>query len=512
MLSNAVGSERVSQIVGYLLKGGNFNTDTPNLPMRIAVLGEANNANQSNFTPNQAKEITSAQQAGQLYGYGSPIHRMMSILRPASGGLVGGIPTDVFAQAEASGATARILTLTVTGTATAAATHRLRIAGRTSLNGVPYEVNIAAGDTKEVIAAKIADAVNSVLGAPVTATHEDSPPSDEVVFTTKWKGLTAQDVDIEVETGDTNINVTYSVMQTQAATGTPSVSSALEAFGNTWYTIVINPYSLAATNVLDALEAYNGVPDPETPTGRYTGIIMRPFIALTGSTDEDPSSVTHARRNNVTIAICPAPNSKGLPMEAAANMCALFARVSQDTPHLDVSDKFYPDMPIPADGDIGAMASYDERDAIVKKGCSTVDLNAGRYQVKDFVTTYHKEGEEPPQYRYCRNLMIDFNVRYRYYLLELLCVVGHVIVNDNDTTTASNVVKPKTWKSVLVGLFEDLERDALIVNSDFSVENTHVEISNTNPDRLETFFRYMRSGFARISSTTAEAGFNYGGN
>jgi hypothetical protein len=37
-----------------------------------------------------------------------------------------------------------------------------------------------------------------------------------------------------------------------------------------------------------------------------------------------------------------------------------------------------------------------------------------------------------------------------------------------------------------------------------------VGISATNPDRIETFFRYKRSGFVRIASTTAEAGFNFG--
>ena len=39
---------------------------------------------------------------------------------------------------------------------------------------------------------------------------------------------------------------------------------------------------------------------------------------------------------------------------------------------------------------------------------------------------------------------------------------------------------------------------------------TTVNISTTNPDRLETFFPYKRSGVARIASTTAQAGFNFG--
>jgi hypothetical protein len=135
---------------------------------------------------------------------------------------------------------------------------------------------------------------------------------------------------------------------------------------------------------------------------------------------------------------------------------------------------------------------------------------AGRYQVQDFVTTYHPLGETPPQFRYCRNLMIDFNVRYGYYLLELINVVDHAIANDNDTVSASNIVKPKQWKAILDGYATSLTSRGLIVDAPFMQDSIDVDISTTNPDRLETFFRYKRSGFARIASTTAEAGFNFG--
>ena len=56
----------------------------------------------------------------------------------------------------------------------------------------------------------------------------------------------------------------------------------------------------------------------------------------------------------------------------------------------------------------------------------------------------------------------------------------------------------------------DLSSRGLIVDTDFSTESTTVGISSTNPDRFETFFGYKRSGFGRVISTTAEAGFNFG--
>lgn len=503
MASDAVGLERVSRIVGYKLTKGNFSEVTPNLPQRIAVLGEANEANQGtlSLTPT---EILSAQQAGELYGYGSPIHQVMRILRPISGDGVGGIPVYAYPQVKAVGAAAKVMTVTPTGTATKSGTHTFVISGRSGVDGIFYDVNIVLGDTAAAIATKAINAINAVLGAPVIATS----PSSNVVLTTKWNGLTANDVNVSVDNNGDDLGVTWAVVNTTPGSGTPSVQAALDLFGSAWNTLVVNTYGFVSS-VLTTLETFNGIPDPQIPTGRYAGIIMKPFIAITGSTLSDPTSLTDSLSSDVTIALAPAPNSKGLPLEAAANMTLLQARVAQDTPHLDVAGKSYNDMPTPTD--IGLMSVYNNRDAFVKKGSSTVDLVAGRYQVQDFVTTYHPLGETPPQFRYVRNLNLDFNVRYAYYLQEQINVVDHAIAADNDVVSlATKVVKPKQWIQVLNKLAEQLAARALIVDTDFMQESIVVEISTVNPDRLETYFKYKRSGFARIASTTAEAGFNFG--
>lgn len=502
MASDAVGLERISRVVGYKIKKGNFRPQSPNLPQRIALLGEANEANQAelDLTP---FEITSAKVAGERYGYGSPLHMMARILFPVNGDGIGGIPVIAYPQAKAAGAAQKKLDVQVFGIATGNGTHTLKIAGRNGVDGVFYDINIVEGDTYTTIAGKMKDAVNAVIGSPVTAIQD----YDVAELTSKWAGLTANDITAEVDTNGNDLGVTYTVTSVQAGAGTPSVQAALDLFQNNWNTIVVNGYGTVAS-VMNALENFNGIPDPEIPTGRFTGIVMKPFIAITGSTAEDPSAITDARADEVTIAIAPAPLSDGLQLEAAANMCFLFARVSQDTPHLDVCGKSYPDMPTP--DSIGSMATYNNRDSIVKKGCSTVDLVAGKYNVQDFVTTYHPAGEVPPQFRYCRNLMLDFNVRYGYFLLEQIHVVDHMIANDNENVDVQNVIKPKQWIQVLNTYADDLVSRGLIVDGDFMKDSIDVEVSTTNPDRLETFFRYKRSGVARIASTDAEAGFNFG--
>jgi len=233
-------------------------------------------------------------------------------------------------------------------------------------------------------------------------------------------------------------------------------------------------------------------------------------MALFGSTIDDPSTITDPRKNEVTNVVCPAPLSSGFDMEAAANTALLTARTAQDTPHLDVNAQSYPDMPVPVSGNIGSMSGYNFRDSVVKKGCSTVDLISDRYQIQDLVTTYHPDGEVPPQFRYFRNLMLDFNVRFGYFLLEEINVRDHVIASDNDIVNASKVIKPKMWKQVLDKYAEKLGLRGLISDVDFMKDSIIVGISTSNPDRLDTSFKYKRSGTARISSTTAEAGFNFG--
>lgn len=507
-ISNAVGLERISRVVGYKITKGAYSESSPNLPMRIAVLGAANHANQASLglDPSPAV-ITSANEAAQLYGYGSPLHQMARILRPLFGSGIGGIPTVFYPQLEASGATATTIDITVAGTPTKNVSHRIVVNGRDNVDGEYYEVNIISTDTAATIRAKIIDAIGKVTGAPVTA----ADGTTKVVLTTKWYGATSANLNVSIDTRGDAAGLTYTVSGKVSGTGTESIAASLLKFGNDWNTIVLNPYGTAT---FDALEAFNGTPSATDPTGRYTGIVFKPFISLWGSTESDKDTIAAitnaaARLNQVTHVLCPAPLSKGFPWEAAANMARLVARTAQDSPHIDVNGQSYPDMPVPSDGVIGDMADYENRDYLVKQGASTVDLVNGVYQVQDTVTTYHPAGELPPQFRYTRNLILDWNIRYGYLLKELMFVKDKALSGDSDFVAVADVIKPKQWKAILFEYFSDLAARALISDVSFSKNSLVVDISDTNPDRLNTFFRYKRTGTVRIASTTAEANFSF---
>lgn len=503
-ISTAVGIERRSRVSGYKIKKGFFSNETQNLPQIIAVFGEANTANQSGLTVTK-KEVTSAKEAAELYGYGSPIHQMMRILRPLSGDGVGGIPTVVFPQITAGGATATVRAWTVTGIATSNATHYLIVNGRDGIDFQLYAFTIVTGDTPTIIAGKMRDAANAVLGSPVIG----SAATTVATFTSKWKGVTSAGLNITIDTGSNAAGVSYSQTTSTDGAGVVDLADSLAQFGDDWYTMVLNPYGAGQ---FTALEGFNGVPDSEAPTGRYSGIVFKPFMSYFGSTlsdKDDLATITDddARLEEVTNVLCPAPSSKGFNWEAAANVVFLGARIFQDSPHLDVNNKSYPDMPIPTDGNIGDMADYNNRDFLVKKGCSTALLENGAYKIQDLVTTYHPDGEVPLQYAYCRNLNLDWNVSDSYRALETIYLKDKALVRDDQTVGVAGVIKPKEWKGIVFDLFDNLSENALINDPAFSKASLLVQISTINPDRFETFFRYKRTGIARIESTDVEAGF-----
>lgn len=503
-ISTAIGTERLSRVSGYNIKKGFFSNETNNLPQIIGIFAEANTANQA-FISEVKKEITSADEAGQIYGYGSPIHQIMRILRPKDSDGVGGIPTIVFPQLANGDSTSTKITIGITGVATKSTSHSLRIAGRENLDYESYTFAVNRGDTADKIKQRIIDVVNKNLSCPVIATLVGT----DIVLESKWKGLTSSALNVSFNTNGNTVGLTYVQSARENGTGTPSIVNSLQQIQDTWITCLINSYGIPT---LELLEQFNGTPSIDIANGRYQATVFQPFMAFFGSvlsSKDDLALITdaEARQNEVTNVLCAAPNSDAFPWEAAANVVRLFARRMQDCPESDINGMSYPDMPVPKDANIGDMAEYNNRDFLLKKGCSTVILNRGSYEVQDLVTTYHVQGETPLQFNYCRNLNLDWNVCDAYKLIEKIKLRDKVLIKDNQVTSSGNAIKPKEWKAVLFDLFEDLAERALINEPEFSKKSIQIEIPTSNPNRFNTFFRYKRTGIARIESTTAEAGF-----
>jgi len=503
-ISTAVGLDRISRVSGYNVKKGVFTNDTQNLPQIIAVFGEANSANQSGLTAAKV-EVTSAAQAGDLFGYGSPIHLQMRILRPLSGDGVGGIPTIVFPQVSDGESTPTMKEWTVVGTATANATHTVVINGRDNIDFQSYSFDVVTGDTPTVIAGKIVDAISSVNSSPVLAENTASV----IAIYTKWNGATSTELNVSIEYGANSAGVSYSQTDSSDGAGLVNLADSFAQFGDDWYTMVTNPYG---QHKLAEFEEFNGVPSDTNPTGRYSGLIYKPFCAYFGSTSGDKTDLStitndNARVSQVTNVLCPAPNSLNFSWEVLADVVLDASIIFQNSPNLDVNNLSYSDISIPANGNIGDMRDYNNRDFLVKKGCSTVMLKNGAYVIQDLVTTYHPTGEIPLQFSYPRNLNIDWNVAYAYKNLETTYLKDKTLVADSQIVGVDGCIRPSEWKGIVYDMFDRLAEKGLINDPQFSKASLQVQISTTNPNRFETAFKYKRTGIARIESTTASAGF-----
>lgn len=503
MSSTAISQSTVAAVTGIDLKKGNFSKSSPFLPQTISIFAEANTDFQSGLST-EPLQITNARAAAEAYGYGSPMHRIAQTLFPKSGGGVS-VPVYCYAQEEAGSAAAKKITITPSGNATASGTVYVRVAGRNVSDTGTYAVNIASGDTPTEQCDKFRAAVAAIRESPITGSGTST-----FIAEAKWKGLTSNDLKVIIDTDGNDIGVTYSVAVTTAGSGTPSVSASLALIGNVWKTLIINSYGLVSATITE-FETFNGVPGP-TPTGRFDATIWKPIYVLSGTLLDDPTSITDAaaRKSQLTIWTCPAPLSQGFGFEAAANVAVVLSKIFQDTPNISPLNQVYPDMPGPVEGAVPAMVDFATRDAYVKKGCSTVDFVNGRYVMKDFVSTYHPDGENPPHYRYPVDINKIANMKYRYALREQEVLIGKQLANNEDAVTAANVITPNGWKTEVFEIIDSGVADGLIVDADFSKASTITGINNVNPNRMDTEFSIKTSGVAYQSSTTMTQGFNFG--
>ena len=497
----SITANAISAVLGYTLLKGFDNQNAKYLPQNLSILAEANTANQSGLSTARV-QVTSAKQVAGICGWGSPAHITARMVFGAGGAKV---PVYLLPQEEADAAVAKVITITPSGTVTANVTHYLVINGRKRVDNGIYAVNIAVGDSATDICNKMRTAVANVLGAPVIGTGTTT-----AIFTAKWKGLTSNGIKIRIDTNGNAAGISYGVVNTTAGSGTPAVTDSLALVGNAWDTLFINTYGFVDT-VLDELEAWNGKPDNENPSGRYAAELWKPMLAFTGTTLDDPTSLTgdSARGDNVTIFPCPAPLSEAFPMEVATAWALRFVNMAQNAPHSEIIGQSLLDIPAPPDGSIPQMNNQAFREYCVNKGCSTVDLVSGVYKIVDAVTTYNVDGESPEHYKYPRDLNIYFNMKYRQRVLEQTNLFGKTLVKDKDTVTATNVKKPSGWKTDMFGLIKKAVEDALIVDEDFSKDGLEVTFGvDGNPNRTSTTYPIKISSIGRVIDTTVTGYFN----
>jgi phage tail sheath gpL-like len=460
------------------------------LPQRIAVFAQGSSA--VTYSTDK-RQVTSAAEAGTIYGFDGPIGLITRELLPVNGDGVGSIPVTIYPLEDGYEAVAAAGDITPGGTASKASTFRVRVSGYLSNE---FVVPAGAVNVANTVAAMVT-AINAVLHMPVTATDGTT----KVDLDATWAGPTGNDLVVEI-IGDLN-GVTFAITQPAGGLVDPDITDALAQMGNVWETMAIQSVGLATDAILDEFQTFG--------EGRWGELVRKPLVIFAGDTtvsQATATTVSDARTDDRVNAQLVAPGSVNLPFVVAARQLARIAKVANNNPPRDYgSQKATGLLP----GDDGDQWDYPTRDAAVKNGSSTIEVRDGVVNISDVVTFYHPVGEEPPAYRYVCDIVKLQNIIFN---IDLLFANeewdGAPLIPDDQPTVNPSARKPKSAKSLVNGLLDNLGLQAIISDPATAKANTTAVINSGNPKRLDIEVLVQLAGNTNIISVGLSFGFFFG--
>lgn len=468
------------------------NSNIAILPQRVAVFGQG--ATDAVYSTAK-QQVTSSNQAGSIYGYGSPIHLAVQQLLPANGDGVGTIPVTIYPLTDHTSGVAATGAITPTGSVTESAQARVIV------NNIRSEIFvISLGDTIAALTPKIAAAINATLSMPVKAVST----ATAVNLTSKWKGVSANDIKVTISGGESS-GITFALTQPSGGLADPEIDAALGQMGNVWETLLLNCFSIANT---DALNAFQTVGE-----GRWGALVRKPFTAILGNTIADPTlatAVAESRKTDKVNIQIPSPGAVDLPCVIAARAIAKIATTANENPPCDYGSLQLTGL-VP--GDDADQWNYPQREYAIKRGSSSVEVRDGVVTLSDVVTFYHPTGEEPPAYSYLCDIVklqnIIFNLDIRFSNADW---DGAPLIPDDQPTTNPRAKKPKMAVAVAASMADSLGLEAIISDVKYTKSGIVAQISSTNPKRLDMLFPVKLSGNTNILSIDLQFGFFFGTN
>lgn len=490
-VSTAVDISAVARTVGIKtnfqdLRQGNIQF----LPQRIAILGQG--ASTATYSSTK-RQITTESEAGQIYGFGSPIHLVAKQLLPVNGDGVGTIPVTVYPLEDAVSGVAATGDITPVGSPTGTASYIVRV------NNIDSQAfTVVSGDTVAGIVAKITTAINAILDMPIVATNNTT----DVTITAKWQGASGNDLHVEI-VGASSVGVTFAISQLSGGDVNPDVDPALLQMGEVWETFVLNCLNIDDTVTLDKFQAFG--------EGRWGALTRKPFVVFTGTNEASVTNaiaIPDARKTDRINAQLVAPASKNLPFVIASRQLSRIAVIANNKPARDYGSQ---DARGLVAGEDLSQWNYQQRDQAVKGGSSTIKVKDNVINISDVVTFYHPTGEAVPAYRYVVDIVKIMNVIHNLNLIfDTPEWDGSPLIPDDQPTANRDAKKPKTAVAAIAGMIDSLATNALISDPETAKKKTLAVISDQNPKRLDVSLTVQLSGNTNIISIDLNFGFYFG--
>ncbi len=320
-------------------------------------------------------------------------------------------------------------------------------------------------------------------------------------FTAAWKGTSGNAIKLEII--GPSVGVGFAITNMAGGLVDPDPTAALAQMGGVWETMVLNGLPIANTTALDIYQTFG--------EGRWGSTMKKPLVVFTGtvhSTLATATAVSSLRTTDRINILLPAPGSPNLPVVVAAKQLARIAVVANNDPARDYNGQ-------PAETLIPGLDSvqwdWPTRDAVLKAGCSTIEVVDGVIKVADVVTFYAPTGEIPPAYRHLKdiarlqNIVFNFNVEF-----SKVSWQSAPLIPDNQPTVNPNARRPKDAKAAAGAILDALGLAAIISDPATSKKNTTSNINGTNQNRLDLTVPFKLSGNTKIKNVVLQFSFFFG--
>lgn len=479
----------IARVVGVKTEFKQLRGGVVLLPQRVALIGQGVTGGVFSL---DKRTIFSAVEAGNVYGFGSPIHLAAQQLLPANGDGLGTIPLTIYPIEDGTTESTGGITPSV-GPQTDQETYYVLINGIRS-EPIVVPAATAIGDTIALFVA----AVNAVVDMPMIAAPDGTTKVD---FTSKWKGASANDLKIEIE--GVASGITYAIVQPAGGAGNPDVQDALDQLGTVWETLILN--------CLDIADVTNLAKYATTGEGRWLPIKPKPFMTFTGNNVVDVAAavtVPDSRPTDRVNSQLVAPGGKNLPFVIAARELTRVAQIANDNPPVDYASQ-KADGLIPG-SDIEQWTAV-QRDFALKAGSSSIEVIDGVINLSDTATFYHPSGDPTPAYRYVVDVIKVMNVVFNIRLIfEDPDWAGAVLIPNGQATKNPRAKTPAMATAAVAKMIDSLALEAILSDPATAKKTIQAGINPGNPKRLDLSLTYQISGNTNQISIDANWGFYFG--
>jgi len=439
-------------------------------PYKILLIGQG--LQTGSIEPLTPVQVSSADQAAEFFGARSMITAMVKAFRdndPLSELVVIALDDNGGGEDEVPGGIPATGEINISGNATQAGIIYLYIAG------TRLRIVVSAG----MSATQVVSAMETVINRndlPMSAIARAN--TVELISIHSGEATNGLDVRVNYHTGEQiPAGLSLDITPLSGGAGNPDLADALSAIGDTWYNLIINPFTDAANLSVIEQELASRFEPIRAIDGVAISAVAGNFSALSTIGDS---------RNSPHVCLFESHAYPKAPYVRAAMIAGIISRAAQNDPARPFQTLVLKgDMP-PLETD---RLTFGERNLLLFDGIATSVTDAGNaVRLERAITTYKTNafGSPDPSYLDVNTLLTLSYLRFTMRARIAQKYARHKLAKDGTRFGPGQaIVTPKIMRAELIALFGDWERIGLVEDLDQFKRDLIVEINQNDPNRLD---------------------------